>query len=107
MDTPSMVHRSGDTLIVRSVVSGNQIYLGDGETGPNELENSIEESIDSSEEVCIAISYYYKKLGSNISLFKLQMVSQSNRFIERQERKNIFSNLKISMTDVNFLFYFV
>ncbi|XP_055839568.1 uncharacterized protein LOC129907406 isoform X2 [Episyrphus balteatus] len=32
MDVPSMVQRSGDTLIVRSVVSGNQIYL-DQETG--------------------------------------------------------------------------
>lgn len=27
MDAPSMVQRSGDTLIVRSVVSGNQLYL--------------------------------------------------------------------------------
>ncbi|XP_067624654.1 uncharacterized protein [Eurosta solidaginis] len=30
MELPSMVQRSGDTLIVRSVVSGNQLYLDHG-----------------------------------------------------------------------------
>ncbi|XP_034472472.1 uncharacterized protein LOC117780159 isoform X1 [Drosophila innubila] len=30
MDLPSMVQRSGDTLIVRSVVSGNQLYMEQG-----------------------------------------------------------------------------
>lgn len=28
MEAPSMVHRSGDKLIIRSVVSGDQLYLG-------------------------------------------------------------------------------
>lgn len=58
-----MVQRSGDTLIIRSVVSGDQIYVGEGDTSPsdentsinslnlhNHIENSIEES-DSVEEV--------------------------------------------------------
>ncbi|XP_044752787.1 uncharacterized protein LOC123312423 isoform X2 [Coccinella septempunctata] len=31
MSVPSMVHRSGDTLIVRSVVSGNELYAGNSE----------------------------------------------------------------------------
>lgn len=58
MDAPSMVHRSGDTLIVRSVVTGDDIYLGERKPGTNEenssqlnhFENSIEET-DSIEEV--------------------------------------------------------
>lgn len=37
MDAPSMVHRSGDTLIVRSVVSGDQLYLDNNEQGVNKL----------------------------------------------------------------------
>ncbi len=32
-----MVHRSGDTLIVRSVVSGDQLYLDNNEPGANKL----------------------------------------------------------------------
>ncbi|GAB0094090.1 uncharacterized protein DMENIID0001_093130 [Sergentomyia squamirostris] len=35
MDAPSMVQRSGDTLIVRSVVSGNQLFLDRGQTNSN------------------------------------------------------------------------
>lgn len=31
MTSPSMVHRSGDTLVVRSVVSGNQLFASDNE----------------------------------------------------------------------------
>ncbi|XP_016976759.1 uncharacterized protein LOC108042812 isoform X4 [Drosophila rhopaloa] len=34
MDLPSMVQRSGDTLIVRSVVSGNQLYTEQGGHNP-------------------------------------------------------------------------
>ncbi|XP_059221103.1 uncharacterized protein LOC106092002 isoform X2 [Stomoxys calcitrans] len=34
MELPSMVQRSGDTLIVRSVVSGNQLYMDQNTTGP-------------------------------------------------------------------------
>ncbi|XP_059618405.1 uncharacterized protein LOC132262929 [Phlebotomus argentipes] len=35
MDAPSMVQRSGDTLIVRSVVSGNQLFLDNGQALPS------------------------------------------------------------------------
>ncbi|XP_055709569.1 uncharacterized protein LOC129805580 isoform X1 [Phlebotomus papatasi] len=35
MDAPSMVQRSGDTLIVRSVVSGNQLFLDNGHINSN------------------------------------------------------------------------
>ncbi|XP_075153848.1 uncharacterized protein LOC142227275 isoform X4 [Haematobia irritans] len=34
MELPSMVQKSGDTLIVRSVVSGNQLYTDQNSTGP-------------------------------------------------------------------------
>ncbi|XP_034666993.1 uncharacterized protein LOC117900662 isoform X4 [Drosophila subobscura] len=40
MDLPSMVQRSGDTLIVRSVVSGNQLYAEQGGHNPNGNQNS-------------------------------------------------------------------
>ncbi|XP_061389161.1 uncharacterized protein LOC133324332 [Musca vetustissima] len=41
MELPSMVQRSGDTLIVRSVVSGNQLYADQqhNSTGPEILNN--------------------------------------------------------------------
>ncbi|SPP82069.1 blast:RE1-silencing transcription factor [Drosophila guanche] len=40
MDLPSMVQRSGDTLIVRSVVSGNQLYAEQGGHNPSGNQNS-------------------------------------------------------------------
>ncbi|XP_039949107.1 serine-rich adhesin for platelets-like isoform X1 [Bactrocera tryoni] len=40
MELPSMVQRSGDTLIVRSVVSGNQLYLDQGAASTNNLNNN-------------------------------------------------------------------
>lgn len=55
-----MVQRSGDTLIIRSVVSGDQIYVGDGDTSPSDenisisslnLHNHIEQSIEESDSV--------------------------------------------------------
>lgn len=40
MDAPSMVQRSGDTLIIRSVVSGDQIFWSGGGTGDeNQTDN--------------------------------------------------------------------
>ncbi|XP_028895190.2 uncharacterized protein LOC105210802 isoform X5 [Zeugodacus cucurbitae] len=40
MELPSMVQRSGDTLIVRSVVSGNQLYLDQGAASTNNNQNN-------------------------------------------------------------------
>ncbi|XP_017108758.3 uncharacterized protein [Drosophila bipectinata] len=40
MDLPSMVQRSGDTLIVRSVVSGNQLYAEQGGAHHPETHNT-------------------------------------------------------------------
>ena len=36
MASPSMVHRTGDTLVVRSVVSGDQLFKDGSETPANE-----------------------------------------------------------------------
>ncbi|XP_017025690.1 uncharacterized protein [Drosophila kikkawai] len=41
MDLPSMVQRSGDTLIVRSVVSGNQLYTEQGQNHHNSAASSM------------------------------------------------------------------
>lgn len=40
MEAPSMVHRSGDKLIIRSVVSGDQLYLGRSAHDPHKRLNN-------------------------------------------------------------------
>ncbi|GLV38615.1 uncharacterized protein CBL_05614 [Carabus blaptoides fortunei] len=44
MTSPSMVHRSGDTLVVRSVVSGNQLFLNDNDTESYAEEDASEDN---------------------------------------------------------------
>ncbi|XP_045472161.1 zinc finger protein Xfin-like isoform X3 [Harmonia axyridis] len=46
MSVPSMVHRLGDTLVVRSVVSGNELYAGNSEKGKSPLQFSEKELPD-------------------------------------------------------------
>lgn len=79
-----MVHRSGDTLIVRSVVSGDQIYLGEGETGSNEenshLENSIEESFDSGDEV--------ENLSITHQKHKLQFQQEHQQIAQQRQQQH-------------------
>ncbi|XP_055297644.1 uncharacterized protein LOC129566096 isoform X4 [Sitodiplosis mosellana] len=45
MEAPSMVHRSGDKLIIRSVVSGDQLYLGGQHSAHNSSDKSLHDKL--------------------------------------------------------------
>lgn len=48
MTSPSMVHRTGDTLVIRSLVSGNQLYVNNTDSGTEQ--NLSEDLSDNNED---------------------------------------------------------
>ncbi|XP_017071567.2 LOW QUALITY PROTEIN: uncharacterized protein LOC108108145 [Drosophila eugracilis] len=76
MDLPSMVQRSGDTLIVRSVVSGNQLYTEQGGHQPTGNKGHISSNSSSNTAATQAGS---SLLERHVERFRLQQLLQQQQ----------------------------
>ncbi|XP_037818222.1 probable serine/threonine-protein kinase DDB_G0282963 isoform X4 [Lucilia sericata] len=83
MELPSMVQRSGDTLIVRSVVSGNPIYMDQESAGNNNNNNNKNNNMNSPQTLAVTNN------PNTLLMEHFQQLKRTQEHLMQQQQQNI------------------